>query len=76
MWVLTLGSLFFRFSTFRAILIAKASVLLGTGWLGIGQTTIPNARINAGKEGAPISPYIYGQFLEHSWELGLQDTLE
>jgi len=56
---------FFRFSTFRAILIAKASVLLGTGWLGIGQTTIPNARINAGKEGAPISPYIYGQFLEH-----------
>ena len=57
------------------------SVLLVLTALAAGaQTTAPGqpvtATIDASKTGPPISPYVYGQFLEHAGEPGLQRPLE
>lgn len=41
-------------------------IVLGSACLSCTQTTAaPTATIDAAKEGAPVSPYIYGQFIEH-----------
>lgn len=52
---------------FRSLLF-KAT-FFGVACAAMGQPHIPVANIDASKSGAPISPYVYGQFLEHAGSL-------
>lgn len=49
---------------------AYSIVLLFTALTAVAQTAVPNppvtAAIDASKTGPPISPYVYGQFIEHA----------
>ena len=49
-------------------LLLKATFLTTT-FVAMGQPHAPLAQIDASKSGPPISPYIYGQFLEHAGSL-------
>jgi len=40
-------------------------IFLTAAWAAQAQSTTPVANIDAAKLGPPISPYVYGQFLEH-----------
>jgi len=40
-------------------------IFLTAAWVAQAQSTTPVANIDAAKLGPPISPYVYGQFLEH-----------
>jgi alpha-N-arabinofuranosidase len=40
-------------------------IFLTAAWAAQAQSTTPVANIDAAKPGPPISPYVYGQFLEH-----------
>ena len=52
---------------FRSLLF-KATFLAAT-CAAMGQPHIPVASIDAAKSGPPISPYVYGQFIEHAGSL-------
>jgi len=52
-------------AVFRAKFCLLQSLLLWLVLAGYAQPAVPTAYINAAKERAPISPYIYGQFIEH-----------
>ena len=43
--------------------------LLASPALGVSQARTIHATIDASKTGAPISKYIYGQFLEHGGDI-------
>src|SRR6476659_8269293 len=43
--------------------------ILWAAGLARAQTATPVANINAAKSGPPISPYVYGQFLEHAGDI-------
>ena len=44
-------------------------ILLAPAFAVTAQSTTPIANIDAAKLGAPISPYLYGQFIEHAGEI-------
>ncbi|MGD0206806.1 MAG: alpha-N-arabinofuranosidase [Verrucomicrobiota bacterium] len=44
-------------------------IFLTAAWIAQAQSTTPVANIEAAKLGPPISPYVYGQFLEHAGSL-------
>lgn len=43
-----------------------AAIFLAAAGSAIGQAQAPVATIEAAKTGSPISPYVYGQFIEHA----------
>jgi len=45
------------------------AILLCAACSALGQSQTPLATIDASKTGPPISPYVYGQFLEHAGSL-------
>ena len=45
------------------------ALLLIAGFSAQAQSSTPVANIDAGHEGSPISPYLYGQFVEHAGSL-------
>ena len=44
-------------------------IFLTAAWVAQAQSTTPVANIDAARLGPPISPYVYGQFLEHAGSL-------
>jgi len=48
----------------NAVALAQTNPPAAT-WVAQAQPTTPFANIDAAKLGPPISPYVYGQFLEH-----------
>ncbi|MGO8930605.1 MAG: alpha-N-arabinofuranosidase [Limisphaerales bacterium] len=46
-----------------------AIVFLTAACAALGQSQAPHADIDASKTGPPISPYLYGQFIEHAGSL-------
>ena len=44
-------------------------IFLTASYAVMGQSQAPIANIDASKTGPPISPFIYGQFLEHAGSL-------
>jgi alpha-N-arabinofuranosidase len=45
------------------------TIFLTAAWAAQAQSTTPVANVDAGRPGPPISPYVYGQFLEHGGSL-------
>ena len=45
------------------------AILLSAACIAQAQSAPPVANIDAAKCGPPISPYLYGQFIEHAGEL-------
>ena len=41
------------------------AIFLAAACSAMGQSQAPLATIDAAKTGPPISPYVYGQFIEH-----------
>jgi alpha-N-arabinofuranosidase len=45
------------------------TLLLAAAFGATAQPALPTANIDASKEGTPISPYLYGQFIEHAGDI-------
>ena len=59
-------------STIRTSVVKGPALLLAAMFLSVisvAQTPSVNVTIDASKTGAPISKYIYGQFLEHGGDI-------